>query len=322
VEFMGGALQVESQLGLGSKFIVTLPYRYDEQSYRLAMADASTAPPLHCLLVTNNQALDKVLVDYLATWSLQTEIYTDATGGNASLLRRLYDLVTRTKVAPCLLLDQQSSKVEPITLARSLRADPLLANTYFLLITHNQRPIFHQELLNAGVDGVILQPVTQSAIYNLLAKQLQTQLAPLRGDEESAPTLKANQPKVDNLVLVVEDYVNNQRVALAHLKKLGYAAHVVENGQAAVEAVTQSDNRYQLVLMDWQMPVMDGLEATQSIRQAELQSQHHIPIIGMTANAIKGDRERCLEAGMDDYISKPIRREELQRVLSAWAPTT
>jgi CheY-like chemotaxis protein len=131
---------------------------------------------------------------------------------------------------------------------------------------------------------------------------------------EEAATAEENA----RLVLVVEDYPNNQRVALAHLKKLGFAAHVVENGQEAVDAVTRSRNLYQLVLMDWQMPVMDGLEATRQIRQTEAVNGAHIPIIGMTANAIKGDLERCLAAGMDDYISKPVKREDLQRVLQQW----
>ena len=118
----------------------------------------------------------------------------------------------------------------------------------------------------------------------------------------------------------MDDYENNQRVALAHLKKLGYAAHVVENGRAAVETIAHNGERYALVLMDWQMPVMDGLEATRLIRQLELPRGEHIPIIGMTANALKDDRERCLAAGMDGYLSKPVRREDLRSVLNTWAP--
>ncbi len=120
-------------------------------------------------------------------------------------------------------------------------------------------------------------------------------------------------------ILVVEDYRNNQLVVLAHLKKLGYHAEIAENGQVAVDKLTAQSGQYQLVLMDWQMPIMDGLEATRRIRTMESTGSQHIPIIGMTANAIKGDRERCLAAGMDDYLSKPLKREELHRVLSTWA---
>lgn len=119
-------------------------------------------------------------------------------------------------------------------------------------------------------------------------------------------------------ILVAEDHEDNQRLALARLKKLGYTAHIVANGSAAVEAILKANHHYQLVLMDWQMPEMDGLEATQRIRAAERFSGQHIPIVGMTANAMKGDRERCLAAGMDDYLSKPVNLDELKRVLETW----
>jgi CheY-like chemotaxis protein len=120
------------------------------------------------------------------------------------------------------------------------------------------------------------------------------------------------------LVLLVEDHENNQRVALARLRRLGYAAHVVENGLEAVQAIAQGADLYAAVLMDWQMPVMDGIEATQRIRALERQTRQHIPIIGMTANAMKGDREKCLAAGMDDYMSKPLSLPDLNRVLEQW----
>ena len=130
---------------------------------------------------------------------------------------------------------------------------------------------------------------------------------------EPAPTHRPGK-----LVLLVEDHENNQRVALARLRHLGYAAHVVENGLEAVNAVRQATNLYAIILMDWQMPVMDGIEATRHIRQLEEKTHRHIPIVGMTANAMKGDREKCLAAGMDDYMSKPISLPDLHRVLEQW----
>jgi CheY-like chemotaxis protein len=122
-------------------------------------------------------------------------------------------------------------------------------------------------------------------------------------------------------ILVVEDYPNNQLVILAHLRKLGLQADVMENGRAAVDALLAHHDRYHLIFMDWQMPVMDGLEATRLIRKIERNRGEHIPIIGMTANAIKGDREHCLAAGMDDYLTKPLNMAELHRVLTQWLPT-
>lgn len=122
---------------------------------------------------------------------------------------------------------------------------------------------------------------------------------------------------VSPLLLLVEDHKNNQRVALAGLRRLGYLAHVVENGQEAVNRLQDSSNHYAAVLMDWHMPEMDGIEATKQIRRLR-DPVRHIPIIGMTANAMKGDRERCLEAGMDDYLSKPVGIHELQQILKRW----
>jgi len=319
VELMGGDIQVISQPDAGSKFCVTLPYLCNPASFRTATEVATTAS-LHGLLVSSNHILEKMIASYLSTWSIQMETYAESNSGNASLLLYLYRLVTEGHSLPCLLIDQQSTKVEPVTLARSMRADPLLAKVYLLLITTNGMPTFHQQLLDAGFDGVITQPVTQSALYDLLAKHLPDEAPTGAPDSENTPVDKQESAPAPagKLVLVVEDYVSNQRLALIQLKKLGYAAHVVENGQAAVDAIANSRALYQLVLMDWQMPVMDGLEATHAIRKLEKQSGQHIPIIGMTANAFKSDRESCLAAGMDDYISKPVKREELQRVLSEW----
>lgn len=123
------------------------------------------------------------------------------------------------------------------------------------------------------------------------------------------------------LILVVEDHKNNQRVALASLQHLGYDAHLVENGKEAVDTLQCSRDSYAAVLMDWQMPVMDGIAATRKIRELERGYTKAIPIIGMTANAMKGDREKCLAAGMNDYISKPINLHDLVDILGKWVKT-
>lgn len=134
---------------------------------------------------------------------------------------------------------------------------------------------------------------------------------PYEQPQDSAP------PK-HNPILIVEDYPNNQRVALAHLRKLGYDADLASNGQEAVTVLLESEHAYELVLMDWHMPELDGLEATRIIRSHEEKTGAHIPIIGVTANAINGDKEKCFEAGMDDYMSKPITREALKQALQKW----
>ncbi len=121
-------------------------------------------------------------------------------------------------------------------------------------------------------------------------------------------------------ILLAEDNPTNQKMALLQLEKLGFKAEAVANGRKAVDAVVHDANSYALILMDVQMPEMDGLAATRAIRKAELTTGRHIPIIAMTANVMQGDREACIAAGMDDYISKPVNRDKLRQVLERWLP--
>jgi CheY-like chemotaxis protein len=180
-----------------------------------------------------------------------------------------------------------------------------------------------------GIAAYLTKPVRQSQLFDCLVTVLDISGATAFQPQVSAQpklvtrhTLKENETKARKLILIAEDNIVNQRVAVRQLEKLGYRADVVANGLEAVEALTRIP--YALVLMDCQMPEMDGYAATAAIRLREGQSKH-TPIIAMTANAMEGDRERCLAAGMDDYISKPVNPEELEVVLTrflanGWVP--
>lgn len=316
VELMGGEIQALSLVGVGSKFMITIPYQLTEPDAKAGVARESDIDVCNSygLVVSSNAALVQRVTEYLAQTD-ELAIQGIAGVSNAEVIRKLYDFIKTGNGLRFLIIDQESTQLEPVTLARSLRADPLFSDLYLLLITPRHTPAFEQKLVHAGFDDIIQQPITQTSLVQRFAKY-RTRNAPT-----TPGGIRPAAASVRSLVLVVEDYENNQHVALAHLKKLGYAAHVAENGQAAVDAIVALGDNYQLILMDWQMPIMDGLAATKAIRQMEPQG-YHIPIIGMTASAVKGDRERCLEAGMDGYLSKPVRREDLARTLGRWIPSS
>ena len=332
VELMGGHLAVESEPGRGSRFTVHIPFHLPEVT-------TATAVPRRIqtlgrsLVITNNAILCEQVQSYLATWLDQVDSVPPTLAGNAALLVYLHQATRQGNAYSTLIIDEHHRTLEPLTLARSVRADPTLAPLYLLLLTANHAQALAHQWRAAGFNAIIHQPLTQSALYEQMIQPLLRQTRSDDGDNEedghdTDQTITAPSPVPSpvsmpaNLILVAEDYANNQRVVIAHLKKMGYAAHIVENGVEAVEAMRHSGNLYKLVLMDWQMPVMDGLEATRQIRQDEAHQGRHVPIIAMTANAIMGDRERCLAAGMDDYLSKPVKRDELKQILNRWLPET
>jgi CheY-like chemotaxis protein/HPt (histidine-containing phosphotransfer) domain-containing protein len=188
-----------------------------------------------------------------------------------------------------------------------------------LLLTYGGR---YTELGVSVQNRVIKKPIRQTELYPalelLLTPALRRNVYRVPEVSTEDPTRKSA-PHIRGLLLIAEDNTVNQKIVLRMLSKLGYRADVAGNGSEAVSAVRRIP--YDAVLMDCQMPEMDGFEATAKIRERELSSQH-IPIIAMTAHALKGDRERCLEAGMDDYIAKPIKLESIKEVLDKWLPRT
>jgi CheY-like chemotaxis protein/HPt (histidine-containing phosphotransfer) domain-containing protein len=226
------------------------------------------------------------------------------------------------------------------TLARHIKADPTISAVPLMMLTSMSERGDAQLARTVGFDAYLTKPLRQAHLYDCLslvlggssANQVHTGAAP-------APlitryTVTEAQARRRGRVLVVEDNIVNQKVAAKMLEREGYRVDVAANGHEAVEAVAQIP--YVLVFMDCQMPEMDGYEATRAIREQEASrrpqgaldergatiaargDRPRVPIIAMTANAMGGDRERCLEAGMDDYIAKPVRREDLQAVLARW----
>jgi CheY-like chemotaxis protein len=205
------------------------------------------------------------------------------------------------------IIDLGMPGMDGLTLARAIKAEPALAETQLVLLTARGQQISEDELRAAGIAQRRLKPVRQSTLFDCLATALGAAPGPVRA---VAPGVAV--PRRKERILIAEDNAVNQKVALSQLRKLGYSADAVANGLEALHALQQI--AYDVVLMDCQMPEMDGYEATRAIRERE-GSHRHTRIIALTANAMNGDHEPCLAAGMDDYVSKPVSLPDLAAAL-------
>jgi len=211
------------------------------------------------------------------------------------------------------LLDMHMPGMNGVTLAKVIKADPKLARTRLIMLTSLGQLMDDEQLEKAGIDACLVKPVKQSRLYECLTglrRPPQTS-----GPDQGRPAVSAPALPQNLRILLAEDNLINQRVAVAQLRKLGLKAEVASNGLEAVEASRRT--RFDVILMDCQMPQMDGYEASQRIRLCE-QTEGGKPayIIAMTANAMQGDREKCLQAAMNDYLSKPVKDSELRGALT------
>ena len=307
-ELMGGNIGVESTPGAGSTFWFTVMVE------KCAPPEASTPVDLdlhnaHLLIVDDNDA-NRLLVRTLITqWRGRCDEAIDAHQALAALRAAAaagdrYDLA---------LLDMQLPDVDGVTLAQWIRKDTALAATPLILLTS----LGYQSVANDDVRfaAQIAKPLRQTQLREQIALALGRQRP--AGANERQPTTKRMAPTRPLRILLAEDNAVNQKVALMMLKKLGYHADAVANGREALAALAEID--YDLVLMDCEMPEMDGYEATAHIRSDQVGVLNPgVPVIAMTAHALQGDRERCIAAGMNDYISKPVQAPTIAAVLERW----
>jgi CheY-like chemotaxis protein len=267
---------------------------------------------LRVLIVDDHETNRRILHKQISSWGMHDGMAED--GAEALALLRAaaesgeaYDLA---------ILDMQMPGMNGIQLARAIGHEPATSSTRLVLLTSIGLNI-NEEAREAGVEIILSKPVRQSQLYNALVTMM---ASPTEVSEEPSPGevgSRAAPGGEAGHVLLAEDYPVNRMVAIAMLERSGYRVDAVGNGKEAVEALSSAP--YAAVLMDVQMPEMDGYEATAEIRRRE-GSGRRTPIIAMTANAMRGDREKALEAGMDDYIAKPVRREDLDAVLARWIP--
>ena len=322
VELMGGTIGLESEPGKGSTFWWTATFE-KRPANSAHLARRTDLAGLRCLIVDDNKTNRTIVHHYITSWGM----------GNGSAesgpraLEALHRAVREGSPYHLAILDMQMPEMDGLELARTIKADPDLRGTRLILLTSmgNQNVARMEE---AGFRAGLAKPIRQSQLFDCIAEVMADALAIIGdgGDGKAGEGIGtvAVAPSCGNVavkrkkqlrILVAEDNAVNRKVAVRMIEKLGSTADVAVNGVEAVTAVSLTP--YDIVFMDCQMPGMDGFEATCGIRKAEGASRRTV-IVAMTANALQGDKEKCLAAGMDDYIAKPIRQTELAGVIDRW----
>jgi two-component system sensor histidine kinase/response regulator len=317
VELMGGKIGAESEPGVGSTFWFEVALAKSAEGARISTTPRTDLRGLRVLVVDDNDTNRKMVHHQVTSWGMENGMAEEG----PQALERLRSAVEAGEPYDVVIVDMQMPGMDGMQLARTIKAEPAIAATRLIMLTSLGRRVDAEEARRVGIATYLTKPVRQSRLYDAIVTVM--------GEPDEATTPKEVQPvtldgrrkettRSGVRILVAEDNPVNQKVAARMLENLGYPLDVVEHGLEALEALSSTD--YGAILMDVQMPEMNGYEATAEIRRRE--EAHGVgrrtPIIAMTANAMEGDREKALEAGMDDYVPKPVKREDLAAVLERW----
>ncbi|MBC8548715.1 MAG: response regulator, partial [Candidatus Brocadiales bacterium] len=318
VELMKGQIGVESEEGIGSTFWFTVVLEKQPYYQQHVPTEPGDIENMHVLVADNNSTNQYLLRKYLESWHCRVE----EAGSTEEIMEILHAAANEGDPFKIALFDYCIPGVDVGSLCKEIKADTQLNDVILVMLTSLGKRGDAERFHKLGIAAFLPRPVKQSQLFDCL--RIVTGNRP--GIEKNSTRQIVTQYSIAEerkrrvRILLAEDNIVNQKIALHILhKKLGYNVDAVTNGKEAIETLKSSD--YDLVLMDCQMPEMDGYETTSIIRdKSSAVRNHSIPVIAMTANAMKGDREKCLEAGMDDYVTKPINvnklSESIERHLS------
>jgi signal transduction histidine kinase/CheY-like chemotaxis protein len=312
VELMGGEIGVDSVVGAGSTFWFTVRLATGSTPPQSTPYDSDIPGNLRVLCVDDNETSLSILETQLRARGLQV----DCVGNGQTALAQLrphhdqapYDLA---------IIDVEMPGMDGLELARAIRALPERASIPLVLLSPFSHRGIEQAVQPLGTAAWVNKPVRLRHLYDSIAVAMGRKPAPPFPSQLTPPRQAGSQQrKMAARVLIADDNVVNQKIAARMLEKLGCRVDIVANGYEAINAI--ANRSYDVLFMDCEMPEMDGFAATAAIRMHESQDERRLPIIAMTANTMPGDRERCLAAGMDDYIGKPVQRDDLLAVMQQW----
>jgi len=318
VAMMGGEIGVDGEVGRGSTFRFTARFGLGAPSPRAALpGDSSPIADLRVLVVDDNHTNRRILEEILHTWAAIPTTTEDAVSALAAL-RAASRAGRPFEVA---LIDGMMPGMDGFDLAEAIRLEASFPPPLMVMLTSGGQSGESERARSLGISAYLTKPVRQSELFDSLAKMLDAAAPEPIPSGASAPGDPAEEPSPPTAgtlrILLAEDNIVNQKVAVCMLRRMGHVPTVVGDGRAAVEAWMAS--AFDLILMDVQMPEMDGFEAVAAIRAEEARAGAHTPIVALTAHAMKGDRERCLAAGFDDYLTKPIRSDDFRAAIGRLA---
>ena len=311
VELMGGEIGADSQPKEGSDFWFKIPCeRSNLSTENMASSDDHNFSGKRFLIISSIESVTRIVYSYASSLGLRCDVVRNV----SDALTLIRQEAVANDPFDCALIDASGSESEAVPFAEMLASDPVASPTKVLILTLTSvKP--SAESSESKFAAYLTKPLKFSQFVDCISSVLSN-----TGAKALDLTVTQQIPQIprpeSSLILIAEDNPVNQKVAILQLKNLGFNGHTVSNGQEAIDAVLSG--KYALVLMDCQMPEMDGFQATKEIRKLEMQHGRHVPVIAMTAHALDGDRERCISAGMDDYISKPVDAKKLQAVLTKW----